>query len=56
MRYTITWIENDNRKYVQRQTKKSALKVANDNYKYNPTICDIKNNTVATTQEEFERM
>lgn len=56
MRYTITWIENGTRKYVQRQTKKSAIKVANDNYKYNPSVCDSKSNQVATTQEELEKL
>jgi hypothetical protein len=55
-RYAITWIENDTRKYEQRETKKSALKVACDNYKYNPTVCDSKTNQVFTSQEELERM
>lgn len=54
-RYTITWLENNTRKYEQRETKKSALKVANDNYKYNPTVCDNKLNKVATNQEELEK-
>jgi hypothetical protein len=52
-RYFITWVENDKRIYKYRNTKKSALNVACNNYRYNPTISDTKTGKVITSQDEF---
>ena len=53
-RYTITFTQDNKRMYIERETKKSALKVAYENYMYNPTVLDSKKGRVYTNQDEFE--
>jgi len=53
-KYCISWKDEEGYHSVYRQTKKSAINVANHNWKREPKIQNTITHHIASTQEEAD--